>query len=246
MSELPVRDDQRLALPAALRARVLSDIAARPVPRGHASLGRSVLLAAALLWIVVRAWLEHQRADWNALPPSASWAPLVDAILIATLVSALALSRGKAMVGASARALWAAALAPVVITATVLLLAIPGAATDEASAAAGGASFWHGVLSCGSGALAIGIPVTLLLVAAQRRLLLASPALVGAAAGIAAASWAHAVLHWACPIGGAGHIVVGHALPTVPLAAFGALAGWLLDRRALRRLTPGRSGGRAS
>jgi hypothetical protein len=239
MSERQAPEDQRLALPASLRARVLGDVAAAPAPRAARNVGRYGLLAAGIAWIALRAWLEQQRPDWEALPASASWAPLVDALLVAALVSVLALSRGKAMVGPSARALLLATLAPVVITATVLLLAVPTAATDAASLAAGGASFWPAALRCGSGALAVGVPVTLLLVAAQRRLVFASPALVGAAAGIAAASWAHAILHWGCPIAGAGHVMVGHALPTVPLAALGALVGWWIDRRSLRGFTRG-------
>ncbi len=234
MSEPRTSEDPRFALPASLRARVLGGVAATPAPPAARNLVRYALLAAAIAWVGLRAWLEQPRADWDALPASASWAALADAVFVAALVSALALSRGRAMVGPSARALLLAALAPVVITATVLLLAVPTAATDAASIAAGGASFWPAALRCGAGALAVGVPVTLLLVAAQRKLVFASPALVGAAAGIAAASWAHAILHWGCPIAGAGHVVVGHALPTVPLAVLGALVGWWVDRRALR------------
>jgi len=237
MSERQAPADPRLAPPASLRARVLGDVAAAPAPRGSRVVPYAAL-AAVIVWVALRAWLEHRRADWEALPASASWAPLADAVFVACLVSVLALSRGKTMVGPSARALWAATLAPIVITATVLLLAVSTAATDAASLAAGGASFWPSALRCGSGALAVGIPVTLLLVAARRKLVFASPALVGAAAGIAAGSWAHAILHWGCPIAGAGHVMIGHALPTLPLAALGALVGWMVDRRALRTFTP--------
>jgi hypothetical protein len=224
----------RAPLPPGLRARILADAAARPASTG----GTTRLLAlvvAGMLWVALRASLEGVREDWTALPASATWLPLVDAVATAMLVTALSLSRGRSMVGPSARALWSAALAPALISLTVILLAVRSEATEAAALAAFGGRYWAAITTCETEAMVVGVPVTLLLVAAQRRLVFASPALLGAAAGIAAGSWSHAILHRACPMGSdAGHVLLGHAAPTLPLAALGALAAWALDRRSLR------------
>ena len=236
MADLPhTTSTAPVPLPPGLRARILADATTRAPSKGDAT-RLLALVAAGAVWVGLRASVEGVRADWTTLPFSATWVPLVDAVATAVLVTALALSRGRSMVGPSARALWAAALAPVLISLTVILLAVRSDATDAAALAAFGGRYWAAIATCETEAMMVGVPVTLLLVAAQRRLVFASPALVGAAAGIAAGSWSHAILHRACPMGSdAGHVLLGHAAPTLPLAAIGALAAWAIDRRNLRK-----------
>jgi hypothetical protein len=56
------------------------------------------------------------------------------------------------------------------------------------------------------------------------------PRLVGAALGAAAGAWATVVVELWCPLADPAHVLVGHALPLVVLAAAGALAGGRLLR----------------
>jgi hypothetical protein len=64
--------------------------------------------------------------------------------------------------------------------------------------------------------------------AVLRGLVLSRPGLAGACLGLAAATWAHLLLRVHCPIGGPGHAVLGHLVPTLPLMALGA---WAARRR---------------
>ena len=229
----------RISLPSGLRARILSDAAKTPAPaKGGDGVRLLVLLAAGALWIAFRVIVEGRRADWSALPASATWLPLVDAIGTAVLVSALALSRGRAMVGPSARILWAAALAPILISVTVILLSVRSDATEAAAFAVFGGRYWAAIAQCDQESMTIGVPCDPPprrgAAPADRRLAGARRCGRGDRCRVVVS---RRVLHQACPMASdAGHVLLGHAAPTLPLAAVGALTAWMLDRKRLRRL----------
>jgi hypothetical protein len=75
--------------------------------------------------------------------------------------------------------------------------------------------------------IAVALPLIGLGWALLRGLVLSRPGLSGASLGLGAATWAHVVVRIHCPIGGAGHAIVAHCLPAIPLMALGA---WCLRR----------------
>jgi hypothetical protein len=56
------------------------------------------------------------------------------------------------------------------------------------------------------------------------------PRLTGAALGAAAGAWAAVVVEFWCPLADPSHVLIGHALPLLVLAAAGALGGVRLLR----------------
>jgi hypothetical protein len=214
-------------LPASLRARVLAD-APRLAKKLPKPLALGAVLAVGTCWIVLNAYHVGRRDNWTALPFSASWVVLAELALAAALSTIVALARGSLMLGPSARGILWSLSAPVVATAVIALL------VPDTTPTPGGA-FLRYALVCDAGAMIIGIPVLVLLVYGQRGRVLASPSLVGAVAGVAAATWGHVVLHWGCPWTDLWHVILGHAAPSIPLAIGGAVfARWLNRARALR------------
>lgn len=215
------------APPASLRARVLAD-----APRLASNLPKPLAVGAVLAvgagWIVLSASHVGRRDNWSTLPFTASWVVLAEIALVAALSTVVALARGSLMLGPSARRILWSLSAPVVATAIIALL-VPNTTPTPSG------EFLRYTLVCDAGVMIIGIPVLLLLVYGQHGRILASPGLVGAAAGVAAATWGHVVLHWGCPWTDLGHLILGHAAPSIPLAIGGAVfARWLNRTRPLR------------
>lgn len=219
------------SLPPSLRERILADAANTPAPRGIWHLPLVLCLGSG--GVVLHVIVEGYRDDWQALPPYASWVPFVLAVSTAALTSLVALARGSSMVGPTARTMWVATVTPIFVTASVIVLSL--GVTPSPSATAASANFWASTFACDAEAMLIGVPTTLLLVFGQRKLVVGAPVLLGAVAGIAAGSWSHAVLHFACPIPGPAHVILGHAGPVVPLAFLGACAAWAIERARFRK-----------
>jgi len=213
-------------LPASLRARVLAD-APRLAKKLPKPLALSVVASVGMGWIVLNAYHVGRRDNWSTLPFSASWVVLAELALAAALSTVVALARGSLMLGPSARRILWSLSVPVVATAIIALL-VPNTTPTPSG------EFVRYALVCDAGATIIGIPVLVLLVYGQRGRILASPGLVGAVAGVAAATWGHVVLHWGCPWTDLGHVIVGHAAPAIPLGIGGAMfARWLNRARSL-------------
>jgi hypothetical protein len=220
----PVPPPPAAPLPAALRARVLAE-----VPRRAAKLpkplGVTAIVGAGAAWVALFASLHGRRANWGDLPPAASWMALGQLALVAALSTLAALARGALMFGPPARRVAAALSASAVVAAAVALAAPNTTPTPRDS-------FWAETLACEAGIVAVALPLLVLLAFRHRGRVLASPALAGALAGVVAATWGHALLHWGCPWTDAAHVLVGHAAPALPLALGGAaFASWLNRRR---------------
>jgi hypothetical protein len=208
--------------PASLRARVLAD-APRLGDQLPKPLPLSVVLGAGGCWIALYAYVVGRRDNWSGLPSSASWALLAEIALAAALTTVVALSRGPHMVGPSARWILGSLSVPVVLLALVALL-VPNTTPTPDDA------FLRFTLRCDAGATLIAIPVLVVLVYGERGRVFASPAFVGAVAGVAAATWGHAILHWGCPWTDFRHVLLGHVVPSIPLALGGALFARTLNR----------------
>ena len=81
---------------------------------------------------------------------------------------------------------------------------------------------------CGVLTLLIALPLIGIALLVLRGLTLSRPGLAGACLGLAAATWAHLLIRVHCPLGGAGHAILGHLLPLLPLMILGA---WAMRRR---------------
>ena len=214
------------ALPPSLKARVLAD-APRLGPKLPAPIRPAMIIAGALVWLAVFTLWHGRRDNWSDLPASGSWMVLGEIALAAALSTVVTLSRGSLMLGQPVRrVLWA--LTVPLVAAGVVMLFVPNARPTPV------ATFWKETLACDAGVGLAAIPVLALLVYGLRGRILAAPALVGAASGVAAATWGHAIFHWGCPWTDLEHVLYGHVAPAVPLAILGALfAKWLNRLRSV-------------
>jgi hypothetical protein len=203
-----------MSLPPTLRERVLAD-AAKTKPRKLLRT-RTIFLAAAAL-IIAFASIHGRRANWADLP--SAWVTLAELALTSLLVSFVAIARGPHLVGPTARSIRLGLAAPAIALSLYLAIASPGICPAPPD------RFWTATAACDVSALLLGLPLVIVFLVAHRGAVVVSRRLVGAVAGVAAASWSHAVLHWGCPFTDVMHITIGHALPCVPLAIAGALLG---------------------
>lgn len=112
----------------------------------------------------------------------------------------------------------------------VATLTVPWFAGVVAIAPVGAASAHPTLgLGCFLTLSALGGAISAALVAAFRHGVPVRPALRGAAFAVVGAAWAGLALHLRCPSGDRLHLLVGHVLPMIVLAVFGAWVG----RRAL-------------
>jgi hypothetical protein len=218
--------------PPNLKARLMA-AAAREVatPPGTWTRRVALTIVSGAAWLAVILIAKGLRHDWRELP-AGTWSLTVAALVLsAGIATAMVLRRGRTMVGSGV-----GALAPVVwglpLAMAVLVSAVdPCGPSTERVAEAGGLAAAGGCI--GVTALAA-LPLIALGLLLFRGLTLSRPALSGAGLGLAAATWAHAVVRVHCPIGGADHALLGHLLPALPLMAIAAWASWALDRRAIR------------
>lgn len=214
-------------LPPGLRARVLEDAKQneRPAPK---SLGLPLVLGGCAAWIVLFGVLHGARDNWHELSASAAWFPLGELLFASALATSVAVAQGALMVGPPVRRALAMFASPAIAGATLLAL-VPNVRPTPPGA------FLATTLTCDAGITIVAVPVLALLVYAQRGRVLTSPRLVGAVAGLAAATWGHAILHWGCAFTDIGHLFWGHVVPSIPLAIFGA---YLSDRLQRPRSRP--------
>lgn len=215
-------------LPASLKARILADA---PKVRARRRVPVAVLSLVAAAWAVTFAVVHGTRSNWSTLPESATWLTLAELVVLAAIVSVTTLVRGRTMLGPAARWLLVACAAPLVGLVGVALTTSPGAHPVPPG------RFLAAAVGCDVSVLLAAVPLLALLLWRQRDRILASPGRVGAVAGIAAAAWGHALLHWSCPWTDLQHVLFGHVLPAIPLAISGAiLASWLQRRRTAAKI----------
>lgn len=210
--------------PAELRARILADIAKPPATRPGAFRTRSLAAGAAfVLWCAAAFLVLGLRRDWAELPMPYAAGTLALLGVGAASLTWVAASRGRAMVGPPA-ALALLALSALPPTLSLIAMVLVSPATSSVSVASWGQLIKMSLV-CDGMSMALAAPLLGLFLLLKRGLLLPAPALVGAALGAASATWAHALVHMHCPLADRWHLLLGHALPTLPLMAFGAVLG---------------------
>ena len=213
---------------SAARDRFLQ-AAARQTPARPGAWARRVWLAGlvTVAWLMTAMAVLGIRPDWIDLPAPALATTLVGLAAAAMVASVFGLARGQSMAGNTTETLSAASVAiPLALLLLVIAIDPRGASTLSASANPG-ASPWH-AWSCDGLVVLVALPLVGLGLLVVRGLILSRPALAGACVGLAAATWAHLLIRLHCPVGGAGHAVVGHLLPLLPLMALGA---WVKGRQ---------------
>lgn len=220
-------------LPEALRARILAQAAATPAPtRTRTQLRLVALAGTAAVWLLFLVLAHGRRADWSVEPAWMVWVPLLDASLAAVVITSLAVSRGRTLLGAPVS--W-------LLGAMILVPAVTGAVVVGSVLGALGGAAWlpramelRTALACDFFSLVVALPLLGLFLLSLRGRTLPAPAWVGAAGGVCAGTWSHAALSWVCPWNDPVHLIVGHVLPSAPLALAGAWAAVALTRRASR------------
>ncbi len=220
-------------LPDALRTRILAQAAATPAPtRTQTQLRLLALAGTAAVWLVFLSLAHGRRPDWSAEPAWMVWTPLLDASLAAVVITSLAVSRGRTLLGAPVSWLLGAMILVPAVTGAVVVASVLGALGDAAWLPR--AMELRTSLGCDVFSLAIALPLLGLFLLSLRGRTLPAPAWIGATGGVCAGTWSHAALSWVCPWNDPVHLVVGHLLPSLPLALLGAWAAVVLTRRASR------------
>lgn len=227
--------------PAALKARLLAATARVPAT-SPGTWGRRLAagVGAGVLWLGAMLVLKGVRHDWSELPVGSLALTLGGLVAAAALATGVALRRGRAMVGAGG-GLLSVAIWGLPVALAVLVSAVDPCGPSTWDAAAPQAGVAGSAAGCCEMTVVVGLPLVGLGVMLLRGLTLARPAIVGACLGLAAATWAHVVVRVHCPRGGAGHALVGHLLPALPLMLLAAWAVWALDRRDTARRASGRA-----
>jgi len=189
------------------------------------------LLGAA--WMVGMTALLGVRRDWSQLPPAAMLQTLVALSGGALVASAAGLSRGRAMLGASSATL-TGLLVGVPAVLLVVVATIDPRGYDQAVPTSD-ALMLMGALKCEVLVAAVAVPLLGCAWAITRGLTLSRPALSGACVGLAAATWAHAVVRVHCAVPGREHALLGHLLPLLPLIGLAAYS--FASARPRRRIT---------
>jgi len=175
-------------------------------------------------WLVAMLSFLGIRHDWQDLPAPAVTATIVGLLASALLASAIGLARGRSMVGPTTESLSLAAWGvPLLLLLLVVLIDPHGTST----AAAPDGLLLH-AWPCGLLTLVIALPLIGIALFVLRGMTMSRPGLAGACLGLAAATWAHLVIRVHCATGGAGHAILGHLLPLLPLMILGA---WAMRRR---------------
>jgi hypothetical protein len=210
---------------AGARDRFLQAAAHEPASRPHTWLRRiSLVCLGATAWLWTMLSILGIRPDWHDLPEPAMATTIVGLLAAALLASAIGLARGRSMVGTTTEFLSLAAWGvPLLLLLLVSMIDPHGTSTSAAS----DAHLRH-AWPCGLLTILIALPLLGMAVLVLRGLTLSRPGLAGACLGLASATWAHLLIRIHCPLSGAGHAILGHLLPLLPLMILGA---WAMRRR---------------
>jgi hypothetical protein len=226
--ETPETSDHPPELPAHLRARILDALRSEPVPPRAEGARRSALalalgfvtMTAILLAISVPnlrgrplAYVEVLVLVWTPVTIAATWAGV---------------ARGGSMLGRSPRWL----LATAILTPLVLLLSWIPVTIDWPETLVDSSETVHH-LRCIAVTLGLSLGPFVAFAWVRRGSDPISPWLTGAAIGTAAAAWGALMLPLICGFTSPVHMLIGHFLPIVLIAAIGAaLGGRLVAVRA--------------
>lgn len=221
MSERPnvvVTDAGQPSPPGAeLAARIAG---MRPVATRNALREAAWIAALGLGWTALLVAVLHPRSDLPALPMFrfglglASWAAV--AMLGVTMV--LRPERGQVLPSLAATRLTVLGLPLVAVTLALLFLVDAPSRTQHLEGAARDAKMLH-CFALGIGAALL--PLILLMIATRR--LPSGHGWIGAGLGVACGALGALMLHLVCPVGGAAHVLTGHASAMVGGGLLGAL-----------------------
>jgi hypothetical protein len=208
-----------------LKDRVLAAVRAEPAPtqtavrqRGWLTLGISAAIAIAIFAHFGGIRISGRPGllvVWTCL----GWS------VVGSAAAALAVARGRSMLGRStASLLILVGAAPLVLLAWKVGVTVPFGPELTAS--------WPGRpgFRCLGLSLAMAAPLLVALLVMRRRSDPVHPGIAGAALGVTAGVLAGTLVDLWCPIAYLPHVLLGHILPLLVAAAFGAWAG--------RRLLP--------
>ncbi len=204
------------AVHSALREKVLADAAAHRARTRSQGRRRAVLVytIAALGGLpLFFAWggVDHS----SARPLSMTLDIAAGGLILAIACASVACSRGKSLVGRSSLALVAIAILTPIATYAWLVS-------------------WHDRYGepaervgyrCLAMTIASGAPLLIAALWVRKRTVVVHPVVSGAALGAAAGAFGSVTVDLWCPLTTSLHVLVGHALPIVVLAVFGAALG---------------------
>jgi len=231
---IPDRTDS-LEAAGELKSRILAAVRARPAPTRRALLLQNGLLLAAGVAVALAVFFYFDGVRVYARPTllvavtSSGW------FVAAVVATRIAFSRGRSMLGRPTA--WLVAL---VVGAPILLLAWKLAVTAPFGPQM--MVWWDdkpGYL-CLEMNLGIGFVLLAVFTAARRRSDPLRPGITGAALGMAAGIAAGVLVDLWCPVAHVEHLLRGHILPLVLLAALGALLGRCFIRLGNRIERPAR------
>jgi hypothetical protein len=210
---------------AGARDRFLQAAARQTTTRRHAWFLRILLAGVgAMAWLLAMLAVLGIRPDWRDLPVPAVTSTIAGLLAAALLASKVGLARGRTMVGATTGSLSVSTWGiPLLLLLLVAIVDPRGPSTVVAP----DAHLMHAG-PCGLLVLLIALPLLGIGHFVLRGLVLSRPGLAGACLGLAAATWAHVLIRVHCPLAGAGHAMLGHLLPLLPLMVLGA---WTMRRR---------------
>lgn len=211
--------------PSSLRDRVLAGAAKHPARtraqgRLRAIVAYSIATAGALALFQAWGGLEHSKGR----PAALTLGIVMGAVLLAALATSVAWWRGRSLVGRPASfLLGTAALLPIV---TFLWMVSFAGHYAEPFQRVG----WRCLgMTLFGGSLLLGAVAAL-----RNRTVAVHAPLSGAALGVTAGSWAAVLVDMWCPLTNVPHVLVGHVLPLVILAALGGVMGHRVLRMAPR------------
>jgi hypothetical protein len=232
---IPERTDP-LDVVGDLRSRILEAVRAEPAPTRRAMLLRNALLLAAggavalaIFFFYYDGVRVYERPTLLVVATSSGW------FLAAAVAVRIAFARGHSMFGRPTA--WLVAL---VVGAPFLLLAWKVAVTAPFGATMMAKWELRTGYRCLGMTLGIGLVLLAAFTAARRRSDPLRPGITGAALGMAAGIAAGGLVDLWCPVAHVDHLLLGHILPLVVLAAVGALAGRRFVRLGSRIGRPAR------
>jgi hypothetical protein len=203
-----------------LKGRILTAVQGKPAPTQKAVRQRGWLTLGIAAAIAIAIFAHFGGMRVSGRPGLLIVLTCFGWSAIATVAAALAVARGRSMLGRST-----ASLAILVAATPLVLLAWKVGVTfpfgPEMSVS------WPGRigLRCLGLSLAMAAPLLVALLVMRRRSDPVHPGIAGAALGITAAVAAGALVDLWCPIAYLPHVLLGHILPLVIAGALGAWAG---------------------
>jgi hypothetical protein len=203
-----------------LKRRVLYAVRAEPAPTRKVVRRRTQLLLGGCIVIALAIFVHFGGIRTYDRPALLVGATYLGSCAIAGAALSIAVSRTRSMLGRSTAALLVLIVGtPLVLLAWKIAVTLPFGPAMTAP--------WPGRpgFRCLGLTLAMGAPLLLAFLAMRRRSDPVHPGTAGAALGIAAGVAAGTLVDLWCPVAYLPHLLLGHILPLLGLAGFGAWAG---------------------